>query len=360
MTYKLDTILKIHTGWINSIDLDPQQAFIASTATDNSVKITDIDSKKLLFTINQETPCRDLKFSNLHPYLYLASSDKLVKCYDLVDRTFIKEFYGHESAITALAVDGNRIISGSGDGCIRIWDIRTKQSTNQLFGHTAAVNAIKLLGDELFSCSMDGTVRRWDNRYNNTISARHKSNVFDIIIQNKDIISVSNNSLMMNRIDIPATVIETGISSTTHKTGGLQYSNPSVLGPAVEGQEVEVCHSKAKVSQGKPEGTGGLTEPRESHNGIDGALLTAKLQNIKDESLQREEGYRSLCTLDDETFLVGGGGFIKIRQLNSNDDSTVIKVPGSINTIQRSISRNWIICAGSNGSIQFIVPQSNN
>ncbi|TBU17854.1 hypothetical protein CWI42_121850 [Ordospora colligata] len=180
MDYKLTTVMKIHQGWIKSIDIDPYDAFVASSSMDRSIKLVDIKTKQLLASISQKSVCEDVKFSQTHPYIFCASNDGLIRCYDLVDREFIKEYYGHMSSVLCLDTYEDMLFSGSADCTVRAWDIRTKTCASIMKGHSLPINRIIYRHNSIYSSSMDGCINVWDKRNLRSSLAIISSNVSDM------------------------------------------------------------------------------------------------------------------------------------------------------------------------------------
>lgn len=165
MQYRLRTVLKIHQGWIKSLDIDPYNALLASSSMDCTIKITDIETKQQLITIPQNYICEEVMFSRAHPYILCASLNGLIKCYDLVDREFTREYYGHSSAVLCLDSDADRVFSGSADSTVGVWDMRAKDPISMLKGHRLPITDVAFSNGLIYSCSMDGTVNIWDDRH---------------------------------------------------------------------------------------------------------------------------------------------------------------------------------------------------
>ncbi|MGK4596142.1 P-loop NTPase fold protein [Amycolatopsis sp. w19] len=69
-------------------------------------------------------------------------------------------FTGHEEPILAVAVKGNRLVTGSADRTVRVWDLETGKQRFTLSGHDRPVLAVGISGQYVVGC--DGaTVRRW-------------------------------------------------------------------------------------------------------------------------------------------------------------------------------------------------------
>ncbi len=70
---------------------------------------------------------------------------------------------GHADCVSSL-VGWNgtgKVVSGSHDKSIRVWDVGTGAHDATLEGHDGAVFALAVHGDRLFSASFDGTIRVW-------------------------------------------------------------------------------------------------------------------------------------------------------------------------------------------------------
>ncbi|MFJ8909785.1 P-loop NTPase fold protein [Amycolatopsis sp. NPDC102389] len=69
-------------------------------------------------------------------------------------------FTGHEEPILAVAVKGNRLVTGGADRTVRVWDLETGEQRFALSGHDRPVLAVGISGRHVVGC--DGaTVRRW-------------------------------------------------------------------------------------------------------------------------------------------------------------------------------------------------------
>ncbi|AFM99459.1 hypothetical protein EHEL_111860 [Encephalitozoon hellem ATCC 50504] len=182
MKYKRTAILKIHSSWIKSLDIDPYDAFLASSSMDGTTRITDIETKQLLATVPLKEICEEVKFSKIQPYIFCALLDGLIKCYDLVDREFVREYYGHMSSVLCLDTYDRRIFSGSSDCTIRVWDVRVKNSISVMKGHMLPVTHVMFNNGLVYSCSMDGNVFFWDERNSKIPMAGFASSVNSICI----------------------------------------------------------------------------------------------------------------------------------------------------------------------------------
>jgi F-box/WD-40 domain protein 7 len=80
---------------------------------------------------------------------------------------------GHTSNVNSVAVNGNRIISGSGDHTIKIWTsnpqglytfpqtLGVNHNNNPTLGHTSSIKSVAVYGDRIISGSDDNTIKIW-------------------------------------------------------------------------------------------------------------------------------------------------------------------------------------------------------
>jgi WD40 repeat protein/energy-coupling factor transporter ATP-binding protein EcfA2 len=97
------------------------------------------------------------------PFVFEAQRSLADGLSDLRELAVIR---GHADGIFAVAVapDGTRIVTGSGDNTARVWDARTGAKLLQLEGHTGAVRGVAVTpdGTRIVTGSDDNTGRVWD------------------------------------------------------------------------------------------------------------------------------------------------------------------------------------------------------
>ena len=69
-----------------------------------------------------------LAISARHPYLFSASLDKEVKCWDLEANRVIRNYHGHLSGVYSVALHPalDVLATGGRDATCRLWDMRSK------------------------------------------------------------------------------------------------------------------------------------------------------------------------------------------------------------------------------------------
>jgi WD40 repeat protein len=97
--------------------------------------------------------------------LVSGSADRLVKVWaaERADAPWAceHELRAHDGFVLVLAAWGSKVISGSDDRRILVWDAPTGGVDAQLVEHAGKVNALVVHRDQLLSASDDGTIRTW-------------------------------------------------------------------------------------------------------------------------------------------------------------------------------------------------------
>jgi WD40 repeat protein len=99
-------------------------------------------------------------------FLATGHDDHVVRLWDVARDQMIREFRGHDLAVSALAFspDGTRLATAGEDRVIRLWDVACGQRVGSLVGHTDRVPALAWRPDgrRLVSAGWDTTARVWD------------------------------------------------------------------------------------------------------------------------------------------------------------------------------------------------------
>ena len=125
---------KGHTDFIYSITFSPDGDLLASKSRDGSLKIWDVNTKKLVHTINTSQR-GEIAFSpdgNL-----LASGggiDKVVNLWDPNSGELLRTFEEHLDKVTSVAFNpnGDMLASASVDGWVHLWNPHTGQLLNTI------------------------------------------------------------------------------------------------------------------------------------------------------------------------------------------------------------------------------------
>jgi WD40 repeat protein/energy-coupling factor transporter ATP-binding protein EcfA2 len=156
-----------HAKFVNAVSFSPDGKILASASTDNTVKLWDTSTHKVIKTLTGHTNwVFGVSFSPDGKMLASASVDKTVKLWDTSTHKVIKTLTGHINWVNSVSFspDSKMLASGSTDNTVKLWDTHTGKEIKTLTGHTNYVNGVSFSpnGKMLASTSADNTVKLWD------------------------------------------------------------------------------------------------------------------------------------------------------------------------------------------------------
>ena len=167
------TILEGHTGLVHSVSFSPDGKTLASGSGDETIRLWDVDTGRLLHELAHDREVAGVAFSDVTSVSFspdgktLASGgwDARIRLWDASSGREIRTIFGITLVNSvSFSPDGKTLASGGAEGTIRLWDVDTGEQLSSLRGHTAAVNSVSFSpdGKTLASGSRDETVRLWD------------------------------------------------------------------------------------------------------------------------------------------------------------------------------------------------------
>ena len=164
----IDT-LEDHEAPVLSVVFSSNGKWFASASSDGLVRIWDVADSK---TANRfelkghNTPVRHLSFTPNDNLLVSVSEDGSVCQWDVTEGSQIGKISIPDDFIEYIAIspDGFHIATASSDHIVRLWDLKTGKAIHNFEGHTKTVVSIDFddRRGRLLTASIDGTVRRWD------------------------------------------------------------------------------------------------------------------------------------------------------------------------------------------------------
>ena len=160
-----------HLDTVTTVAFSPIPSILATGSADNTVKIWQSDTGKLIRTLlGHSDTVNCIAFSpssgaETPPLIASGSGDKTIKIWQLDTGKLIHTLTGHSVTVFSIAFspDGEMLASASGDGTIRLWHPGTGKLFNVLAGHSDFVESVAFSpsGDRIASGSWDNTIRIW-------------------------------------------------------------------------------------------------------------------------------------------------------------------------------------------------------
>lgn len=162
---ELIRIIEGHDGTVNDVEFSPDGERIASAASDSQVKIWQVETGSELEAL--QVSGAFVTSTSFHPTGKLVAGGNFTGSIMVwnIDDDKLNHFTKHLGPINELAFhpDGRRIASASADGTVIIWDLDDEGSFVELLGHDAGVGGLAFNqdGSLIASASLDGSIRVW-------------------------------------------------------------------------------------------------------------------------------------------------------------------------------------------------------
>ncbi|WWD18110.1 hypothetical protein CI109_102559 [Kwoniella shandongensis] len=167
--------LRVHEKDINSLDLAPNDKFLASGSQDKLVKIFQVDfdpsgtgTFKLMGTCKgHRRGVWSVKFSRTDRIVASGAADRTVRLWSLDDFTCLKTFEGHTNSV--LRVDflshGMQLVTSASDGLVKLWNIKDEECIKTLDNHEDKIWALTVSSDEktIVSAGADSVATFWED-----------------------------------------------------------------------------------------------------------------------------------------------------------------------------------------------------
>jgi len=156
-----------HSGSVYSVAFSADGEILASGSDDNTVKLWEIASGRLLRTIEGHSDdVTSVAFSLDGKTLASGGEDNVVKLWEVASGRFLRIIEGHSNYVTSVAfsVDGKTLASGSLDNTVKLWGVTSGRLLHTLDGHSYNVNSVTFSSDgkTLASGRGDGVVKLWE------------------------------------------------------------------------------------------------------------------------------------------------------------------------------------------------------
>lgn len=190
-------------------DLSPDETLGAWAQTDRTVKVFDLATGSLLFTLRGHSgPINTVSFSPDGTRIATGSDDKMAKIWDAASGKELFTLTGHTASVYSVvwSPDGRRLATASIDRTARIWNTETGTEIFELAGHTTQVVDARFNrdGTRIGTVGVDGKVIVWDISTRRQLFALLHSQI-PYTAQDMDF-SPDDTHVVISNFEIPAVV----------------------------------------------------------------------------------------------------------------------------------------------------------
>ncbi|KAJ1992833.1 hypothetical protein H4R33_000880 [Dimargaris cristalligena] len=165
-------VLKGHGAKIWDLCCDSTSTMLASASGDGTVKLWNLENPSQATCVSTLGDHRgDVYSVSYHPlntHITTGGYDKIIRLFDTHTGTLVKSFGGHDLSVSQVSFNplGNLIVSGSKDKTIKFWDILSGICIKTISVHLGEVTSVTMNtnGSLLLSSSKDNSTRLWDVR----------------------------------------------------------------------------------------------------------------------------------------------------------------------------------------------------
>lgn len=159
-------LLQGHNGDINTLEFSPDGSALVTAASDFSVIVWDVATGQARLRLNEhQAPVRSARFAaQAQQVISIAGASVFV--WSAETGELVRQMAGTGASLTSLAVapDGVRVALGARDGRLMLWDSALAEPIAELTGHRAAIGDLIFSADgqSLLSAADDGVLILWD------------------------------------------------------------------------------------------------------------------------------------------------------------------------------------------------------
>lgn len=221
-----------HSKYVVSVEFSPDCSKIVTASWDSTAKIWDIETGKLYKVLSDHSNrVNSAKFSPNGRNIVTTSRDKTAKIWDAKTGKLLTNLVGHTSEIYSaqFSPDGNKIVTASGDNTAKIWDVKSGKFLADIVGHTYQVYTALFSpnGQRIVTISLSDTIKIWDAESGKLLTAlighTERVNSVQFSANGKKVLSASSDNTV-KIWDAESGKLLTTLNGHTARVNSAQFS----------------------------------------------------------------------------------------------------------------------------------------
>lgn len=174
-----DYTRRAHDKDINSLDISPNDEFLATASYDKLGKVWHLESGETVGVLKgHRRGLWDIKFSLYDKKIATTSGDKTVKVWSLVNYQIEQNFESHTNSVQRAKFinRGTQLVTAGADGLIKLWDCKTGECVKTLDNHSNRIWALDIQddGNKFVTCDANGQISIWEDNSEETYKLKEE------------------------------------------------------------------------------------------------------------------------------------------------------------------------------------------
>lgn len=188
---KIITTLNSHNSAIHNLLVWDDR--LISVSSDKTIKIWNLENLKLECTILAHTN-HIYSITGSNDFFATSSLDKTIKFWNLKERKLLKVIKTGDYTAWTIIKEDNKVFAGLTDGSLNIYDFNSGELLYSYKAHNDSITSLKVNDKFIFTASKDKSIKVWNKSNFELIKnlTGHNNAIWNLLISNDNLLSCSD------------------------------------------------------------------------------------------------------------------------------------------------------------------------